>query len=232
MVGLISGVTGLFFLFFPQFRPEVGKPAADESATITGVVVNPHTTRGQYLAYSDQSRLGFTKQQLSVVGASAFARVTSRRLPQPQIDPRPAADRRANRQRDRRSARLHGHAACRPGDAPLVGLGAAAERPRQLHHGDQALRRSAEDRDHLRPDADVRRARRPTRRQPAANLRGVDPTLSWSLARAGELDDQQEPDPDPDRSTELSRVVEAERVESSPRAQVRPAGDCCAVDQR
>lgn len=76
MVGLISGVTGLFFLFFPQFRPEVGKPAADESATITGVVVNPHTTRGQYLAYSDQSRLGFTKQQLSVVGASAFARVT------------------------------------------------------------------------------------------------------------------------------------------------------------
>ena len=76
MVGLISGVTGLFFLFFPQFRPEVSKPPADQSAMITGVVVNTHTTRGQYLAYSDQSRLGFTKQQLSVAGASAFARVT------------------------------------------------------------------------------------------------------------------------------------------------------------
>lgn len=76
MVGLISGVAGLVFLFFPQLRPEVNKPPADQSATITGVVVNPHTTRGQYLAYSDQSRLGFTKQQLSVAGASAFARVT------------------------------------------------------------------------------------------------------------------------------------------------------------
>jgi hypothetical protein len=76
VVGLISGVTGLFFLFFPQFRPEVSKPPADQSATINGVVVNPRTTRGQYLAYSDQSRLGFTQQQLAVVGASAFARVT------------------------------------------------------------------------------------------------------------------------------------------------------------
>ena len=76
VVGLISGAAGPFFLFFPQYRPEVGKPPADQSATIAGVVVNQHTTRGQYLAYSDQSRLGFTKQQLSIVGAFAFARVT------------------------------------------------------------------------------------------------------------------------------------------------------------
>ena len=76
VIGLISGIAGLVFLFFPQLRPEVSKPPADQSASINGVVVNPHTTRGQYLAYSDQSRLGFTKQQLSVVGASAFARVT------------------------------------------------------------------------------------------------------------------------------------------------------------
>jgi len=75
-VGLISGAAGLFFLFFPQFRPEVSKPVADQSATIGGVVVNQHTTRGNYLVYSDQSKLGFTKQQLSVMGASAFARVT------------------------------------------------------------------------------------------------------------------------------------------------------------
>jgi hypothetical protein len=38
-------------------------------------VVNPRTTRGQYLDYSDQSKLGFTRKQLAVVGASAFARV-------------------------------------------------------------------------------------------------------------------------------------------------------------
>jgi hypothetical protein len=75
VIGLISGAAGLFFLFFPQYRPERSEPTADQSAAITGVVLNPRTTRGQYLAYSDQSKLGFTKQQLAVVGASAFARV-------------------------------------------------------------------------------------------------------------------------------------------------------------
>jgi hypothetical protein len=75
IVGLISGAVGLFFLLFPQFRPERSEPAADQSAAITGMVLNPRTTRGQYLDYSDQSKLGFTKEQLAVVGASAFARV-------------------------------------------------------------------------------------------------------------------------------------------------------------
>ena len=75
VVGLISGVAGLFFLFFPQYRPERSEPTPDQSASITGVVVNPRTTRGQYLDYSDQSKLGFTKRQLDVIGASAFARV-------------------------------------------------------------------------------------------------------------------------------------------------------------
>jgi hypothetical protein len=75
IVGLISGAVGLFFLLFPQYRPERSEPTPDQSATITGVVLNPRTTRGQYLDYSDQSKLGFTKQQLAVVGASTFARV-------------------------------------------------------------------------------------------------------------------------------------------------------------
>jgi hypothetical protein len=75
IVGLISGAVGLFFLFFPQYRPERSEPTPDQSAAITGVVLNPRTTRGQYLDYSDQSKLGFTKQQLGIVGASAFARV-------------------------------------------------------------------------------------------------------------------------------------------------------------
>jgi hypothetical protein len=75
VVGLISGIVGLVFLLFPQYRPERTEPTPNQSAAITGVVVNPRTTRGQYLDYSDQSKLGFTKQQLAVIGASAFARV-------------------------------------------------------------------------------------------------------------------------------------------------------------
>jgi hypothetical protein len=75
VVGLISGVVGLLFLFFPELRPERGGPSPDQSATISGVVSNPRTTRGQFLDYSDQHREGFTKEQLAMVGASAFARV-------------------------------------------------------------------------------------------------------------------------------------------------------------
>jgi hypothetical protein len=75
IVGLISGVVGLIFLFFPQVRPERHGPNPDQSAKISGVVSNPRTTRGQFLDYSDQSKLGFTKEQLAIVGASAFARV-------------------------------------------------------------------------------------------------------------------------------------------------------------
>jgi hypothetical protein len=75
VVGLVSGLVGLFFLIFPQLKPEKGQPAADQSAAITGVVLNPRTTHGQFLDYTDQSKLGFTKPQLAIVGASVFARV-------------------------------------------------------------------------------------------------------------------------------------------------------------
>ena len=75
IVGLLSGAIGLFFLLFPQFRPERSSPPADQSAAISGVVLNPRITRGHFLDYSDQSKLGFTKEQLSVLGASVFARV-------------------------------------------------------------------------------------------------------------------------------------------------------------
>jgi hypothetical protein len=75
IVGLLSGAVGLLFVLVPGIRPGESGPPADQSARITGMVVNPHTTRGQYLDYSDQSKLGFTRKQLAVVGASAFARV-------------------------------------------------------------------------------------------------------------------------------------------------------------
>lgn len=75
VIGVLSGGVGLFLLLFPQFTPQRDEPTLDQSASITGVVLNPRTTRGQYLDYSDQSKTGFTKEQLGVVGASAFARV-------------------------------------------------------------------------------------------------------------------------------------------------------------
>jgi hypothetical protein len=75
IVGLVSTVVGLFFLLFPQFRPERHGPTPDQSASVSGVVANPHTTRGQFLDYSDQPKLGLTNEQLREVGASAFARV-------------------------------------------------------------------------------------------------------------------------------------------------------------
>jgi hypothetical protein len=75
LLGLVSGTVGLLFLLIPGIRPGQGAPTADQSASITGVVVNPRTTKGQFLDYSDQSKLGFTRAQLATVGASVFARV-------------------------------------------------------------------------------------------------------------------------------------------------------------
>jgi hypothetical protein len=76
VAGLVSSIIGLFFLFFPQFRPEKHSPPPEQSARITGIVPDPRRTRGDYLDYSDQSKTGFTKAQLAVIGASAFARVS------------------------------------------------------------------------------------------------------------------------------------------------------------
>ena len=75
VVGLISGVLGLFFLLFPQYRPVVDDEVKEQKAEISGLVLNPDTTKGQYLDYSDKSKLGFTKEQLAVLGTAAFARV-------------------------------------------------------------------------------------------------------------------------------------------------------------
>ncbi|HEY2371282.1 MAG TPA: hypothetical protein VGH82_01915 [Gaiellaceae bacterium] len=66
---------GLVLLVFPQLRPLGHQPTPNRSASITGMVVNHHTTRSQFLDYSDQSKLGFTKSQLAVMGASTFARI-------------------------------------------------------------------------------------------------------------------------------------------------------------
>lgn len=75
IIGVLSGAAGLIVLFVPEVTRERSEPTPDQSASITGVVLNPRTTRGQYLDYSDQSKEGFTPQQLKALGASAFARV-------------------------------------------------------------------------------------------------------------------------------------------------------------
>jgi hypothetical protein len=75
IVGLVSGVVGLFFVLFPQFTPRRTDPPPEQSASITDVVSNARTTQGQYLDYSDRSREGFTRDQLAQAGASMFARV-------------------------------------------------------------------------------------------------------------------------------------------------------------
>jgi len=74
IVGLVSGTVGLLFLFVPGLRPGSGSDAP-QSARISGVRLNPHTTQGQFLDYSDKSKLGFTQKQLAIVGASIFARI-------------------------------------------------------------------------------------------------------------------------------------------------------------
>ena len=75
IVGLVSAAVGLLFVLVPGIRPGGGEAPADQTARVSGIVLNPHTTRGQYLDYSDQSRLGFTRGELAIVGASLFARV-------------------------------------------------------------------------------------------------------------------------------------------------------------
>ena len=76
VVGLISGVVGLVFLFFPQLRPERHSSIPEQSARVFGVSLpNRHTTRGDFLDYSERDKLGLTKEQLAQVGASAFANI-------------------------------------------------------------------------------------------------------------------------------------------------------------
>jgi hypothetical protein len=71
VVGLISGVAGLLFLFFPGIRPGTGGGSApDQLPTITAVTATPGVTQGAFLASHDRKTTGFTKKQLAVVGAS------------------------------------------------------------------------------------------------------------------------------------------------------------------
>jgi hypothetical protein len=76
VVGLFSAAIGLFFLLFPQFRPEAGQSSPEQSAHVERMSQpNQHTTRGDFLDYVERQKVGLTKQQLQEVGASAFATI-------------------------------------------------------------------------------------------------------------------------------------------------------------
>lgn len=76
IVGLISAVAGLLFLFFPGLRPGTGGgPAADQLPMISAVTVTPGVTQGAFLASHDRKSTGFTKAQLALVGSSISAQI-------------------------------------------------------------------------------------------------------------------------------------------------------------
>jgi hypothetical protein len=76
VVGLISAAVGLFFLLFPQYRPERGQSSPEQSASVDRISPpNQHTTKGDFLDYMERQKVGLTKQDLEQVGASAFATI-------------------------------------------------------------------------------------------------------------------------------------------------------------
>jgi hypothetical protein len=78
VVGLVSAVAGLVFLFLPQLRPgdkTPEPPPAEQSGTLSGLVLDADTTRGQFLDRTDRPKVGFTKQQLARRGAYVRVRV-------------------------------------------------------------------------------------------------------------------------------------------------------------
>jgi hypothetical protein len=76
VVGLVSGVAGLLFLFFPGLRPGTGGgSAADQLPMISAVTATPGVTQGAFLASHDRKPTGFTKAQLAVVGSSISAQI-------------------------------------------------------------------------------------------------------------------------------------------------------------
>ena len=76
VVGLVSGIVGLLFLFLPQLKPEAPPPpAAEQLGTLSGLILDPDATRGQYLERTDQPKQSFTAEQLARRGAFIRFRV-------------------------------------------------------------------------------------------------------------------------------------------------------------
>ena len=76
VVGLISAVVGLVFLFFPGLRPERSSPSPDQSAAIGTVRISPRISKSNFLDLADRTKVGLTKAQLAQLGASGVAEIT------------------------------------------------------------------------------------------------------------------------------------------------------------
>ena len=73
IIGLVSGIAGLVFLFNPDLKPS-GK-AAKEAATLSQLRLRPNVSFGDYLARSDVPATGLTAAQLARRGALLRFRV-------------------------------------------------------------------------------------------------------------------------------------------------------------
>jgi hypothetical protein len=67
IVGLVSGIIGLVFLFAPDLQPS-GEPE-EQAATLSHLQVRPNASFREYLARVDLPRTGYTAAQLARRGA-------------------------------------------------------------------------------------------------------------------------------------------------------------------
>jgi hypothetical protein len=67
IVGLVSGIAGLVFLFRPDLQPR--GEAAEQAATLSKLTVDQDASFAQYLARIDQPPTDYGKQQLARRGA-------------------------------------------------------------------------------------------------------------------------------------------------------------------
>lgn len=76
LVGLVSGIVALVFLFAPQLEPDRPEPRpARTSARLEPLTFEPRISRRQFLERTDTERLGFTPAQLAQPGAFVRFRV-------------------------------------------------------------------------------------------------------------------------------------------------------------
>src|ERR671925_2230647 len=71
VVGFVSAVVGLLFLFFPQLTPGHSSGPSKVAAEFGRVQLDPSTTQGSFLERTDRSKLGFTQSELARRGAMA-----------------------------------------------------------------------------------------------------------------------------------------------------------------
>ena len=73
LVGVVTSVTGLVFVFWPDLKPSGS--AKEQSAQLSKLRIEPYTTFGHYLARIDQPTTSFTRTRLAERGVLVEFRV-------------------------------------------------------------------------------------------------------------------------------------------------------------